>query len=253
MLSTLVPLLVMALAADQPLGSLVIVGGGKMPDAVRAEFIRLAGGAKNAKIIVIPTASADADDTRQNDSFLKPWIDAGVKNVQLLHTRDRKMADGDEFLKPLTNATGVWMSGGDQTRLAKAYLGTKTLDSMKTRYRSGAVAGGTSAGAAVMSDFMITGGTITATTDEGFGFLKSCVVDQHFTQRKREARLAGVLKAQPKLLGIGIDESTAIVVQNDQARVQGSGQVYFSVNGQQSGVSLKSGEGYDLSGRQQSK
>lgn len=253
MLSTLVPLLMMVCVADQPLGSLVIVGGGKMPDEVRTEFIKLAGGAKEAKIIVIPTASADADDAKQKDSFLKPWIDAGVKDVQLLHTRDRKVADGDVFPNPLTTATGIWMSGGDQSRLTEAYLDTKTLDTIKSLYRGGAVIGGTSAGAAVMSDLMITGGSTVAATNHGFGLLEYCVVDQHFTQRKREARLASVLKEQPALLGIGIDESTAIVVQNKTARVLGSGQVYFSVNGKQAGVSLMAGDGYDLSHRAQLK
>ncbi len=233
MLSTLAPLLLMVCLADQPLGSLVIVGGGGMPDAVRKEFIQLAGGAKTAKIVVIPTASADADDITKHDSFLKPWINVGVKDVVLLHTRDRKVANSDEFLKPLTNATGIWLSGGDQSMLTKAYLGTSTLDNIKALYRYGTVVGGTSAGAAVMSDVMITGGSATATTDEGFGLLTNMVVDQHFTQRKREARLASVLKTQLKLLGIGIDESTAIVVQFQQAKVMGRGQVYFSANGQQ--------------------
>jgi cyanophycinase len=249
MLPTLTSMIVLAMTAEQPLGSLVIVGGGKMPDTVRQEFLQLAGGVKSVRLVVIPTASADADEPKQLDSFLKPWIDAGVADVKSLHTRDRKMADSEEFTKPLQEATAIWFSGGDQSKLTQAYLGTKTLDSIRTCYCSGGVVGGTSAGAAVMSDVMITGGTTKATTAEGFGLLTACVVDQHFTQRKREARLLGVLKQEPKLLGIGIDESTAIVVQNKQARVLGSGLVYFSENGQQGAASLKNGDTYHLATR----
>ncbi|MCU0702842.1 MAG: cyanophycinase [Fimbriiglobus sp.] len=235
-------------AADSPKGTLVIVGGGKMPAAVREEFIAKAGGAAKAKIVVIPTASASADDPKEHASYLQQWKDAKVADVVLLHTRDAKTADADEFVKPLLDATGIWFSGGDQSKLTKAYAGTKVLDTIKKRYADGAVVGGTSAGAAVMSGLMITGGTDEATTADGFGLLPGTVVDQHFTQRKREKRLAGVIAKHPKLLGIGIDESTAVVVSGGTAKVIGDGKA-FILTDKGDPLPLKAGESYDLSER----
>ena len=232
-------------ALVQPPGALVIVGGGKMPEAVRREFVRLAGGAK-AKLVVIPTASADADDPAQQDSFLEAWRAAGVAEVVMLHTRNRTTADSAEFMRALREATGVWLSGGDQSQLTKAYGGTKTLELIRSRQANGVVVGGTSAGAAVMSDVMITGGATTATTTVGFGFLRGCVVDQHFTQRKRQARLTGVLQAEPSLLGIGIDEATAAVVVNGIITVRGAGGVYFSEGGELKSCTLKDGKQYHI-------
>ena len=101
-------------------GSLVIVGGGKLPAAVRERFVALAGGDK-ARIVVVPTASRDADDPKEHDGYLKPWRDLGPASVVLLHTRDRTTADDPAFVGPLLDATAVWFSGGDQSRLTAAY------------------------------------------------------------------------------------------------------------------------------------
>ena len=177
-------------------GVLVIVGGGKMPDEARKEFVKLAGG-EDAKLIVVPTASAAADEPKDAEAFTKPWTDAGVKSVTLFHTRDRKLADDAEFVKPLTTATAVWFSGGDQSKVTAAYAGTKAEAEFKKVLARGGVVGGTSAGAALMSDLMIAGGTDTATTATGLGFLPGVVVDQHFTQRNRLKRLEGVIAKNP--------------------------------------------------------
>ena len=207
-------------------GPLVIVGGGSIPEAVRKEFIQLAGGAEKANIVIIPTASATADTEKEHAAFLKPWQDAGVMNVSLLHTRDRKVADSAEFVKPLANATGIWFAGGDQRKLAEAYRGTLTEKEMKKRHAAGTVLGGTSAGAAIMSDPMITGGTATATIGEGLGFLPGVFVDQHFSQRKRLGRLAELVSMHPEIPGLGIDESTAIVTKDGRFfRIVGEGTV----------------------------
>lgn len=236
-----------AFAADPPNGAIVVVGGGTLPAAVRAEFVSLAGG-KKAKVVVIPTASERADDPREHEAYLKPWKAAGAASVVLLHARDAKAADQPEFVKPLQDATAVWFSGGDQSRLTKAYANTRTLTVIRERYAAGAVVGGTSAGAAVLSDVMITGGTTVATTADGFGLLKNCVIDQHFTQRNRTARLAGVVAAKPGTLGVGIDEGTAVVVTADAVKVLGDGAVYFSENGGQP-VKLAAGDRYDWAKR----
>lgn len=203
-------------------GPLVIVGGGGLPDGLREQFVKLAGGDK-AKIVVVPTASGSADDPKEHDDFLKPWRDLKPASVVLLHTRDRTTADDPAFVRPLLDATAVWFSGGDQSRLTAAYAGTRTGRELHALHARGGVLGGTSAGAAVMSDLMITGGRDTATTAAGLGFLPGFVVDQHFAQRNRQKRLSGVIAAHPGRVGLGIDEATAVVARGRTLRVVGAG------------------------------
>jgi cyanophycinase len=204
-------------------GALVIVGGGKTPAAAREEFVKLAGGKDKARIVVIPTASADADDAKKADEFLKGWKDLAPASVEILHTRDRKQADDAAFVKPLTEATAVWFSGGDQKRLVEAYHGTAVEKELHKLLARGGVIGGTSAGAAVMSDLMIEGGTDSATTGPGFGFLPGIVVDQHFVARNRIGRLRGVLEKNPGYAGLGIDEGTAVIVRGRTIKIVGDG------------------------------
>ncbi|CAN5404912.1 hypothetical protein BH11PLA2_BH11PLA2_27940 [soil metagenome] len=215
---------VTAFAAEPPIeeikGSLVIVGGGKLPDVVRDRFVKLAGG-DTAKIVVIPTASESADKPAEHESFLAAWKKLNPSSVVLLHTRDKATADTDAFIKPLADATGVWFSGGDQSKVTAAYLGTKTETALRAVLARGGVLGGTSAGAALMSEPMITGGTATATFGPGFGFLPGVIVDQHFVVRKRQPRLVGMIEKHPGSVGIGIDEATAIVVRGRTIEVLG--------------------------------
>ncbi len=160
-------------------GALVICGGGGLPESVRREFVRLAGGPK-AKIVVIPTASSDADGpAAEVAEFLEPWNKMGAASVVLLHTRSRAKADDPAFSRPLEDATGVWFSGGDQSRVTEVYLGTAVERALHAVLGRGGVIGGTSAGAAIMSRVMITGGREKATVGTGFGFLPGTVVDQH--------------------------------------------------------------------------
>jgi cyanophycinase len=200
-------------------GSLVIVGGGRLPDAVRKEFVARAGGPGKAKLVVVPTASEDANKPEEVEGFLKPWRAFDPASLTILHQPD---AAG---LKPLTEATGVWLSGGDQSRLTDAYRGKPVEAELRAVLARGGVVGGTSAGAAVMSDPMITGGNPVATTGPGFGFLPGVLVDQHFTQRKRLPRLAGAIEQFPGMVGLGIDESTAVVVSGRTIKVLGDGTV----------------------------
>jgi cyanophycinase len=204
-------------------GALVIVGGGRMPEKARDEFFRLAGGKDKARIVVIPSASAAADDPAASDGFLKQWTALEPVSVQLLHTRDRAKADDPEFAKPLADATAVWFSGGDQTRLTRTYRGTLVEKELHALLDRDGVLGGTSAGAAVMSDLMIEGGNPNARTGPGLGFLPGVVIDQHFTQRNRQPRLRGVLEKNPGYAGLGIDEGTAVVVRGRRIDVIGEG------------------------------
>jgi len=242
-------------AQQEPIpGSLVIVGGGGLPDAVRDEFFKLAGGEGNAKIVVIPTASADADDPKQAESFLKRWKDLKAVSVVLLHTRDPKTADTEDFAKPIREATAIWFSGGDQRRIVEAYRGTATHKAMTALLhdRKGVI-GGTSAGAAIMSDPMITGGTKEATTGAGLGFLPGVLCDQHFVARKRLDRLRFAVGKEPKVVGMGIDEATAAVVTGRTIRVVGAStvtMVWAKGTGEHGPAAreleLKSGETADL-------
>ena len=201
-------------------GPLVIVGGGEMPPDARKAVFDLAGKDK-AKIVVIPTASANADDAQKADTFLKQWEELKPASVVLLHTRDAKKANDPDFVKPLADATAVWFSGGDQNKLTAAYRGTLVEKELHKLHARGAVIGGSSAGAAVMTDLMIAGGADTAQLADGFGFLPGFVTDQHFVARKRATRLEGVIADNPTRVGLGLDEGTAIVIRGRVARVIG--------------------------------
>jgi cyanophycinase len=206
-------------------GALVICGGGSLPEAARREFLELAGGPK-AKIVVIPTASAYADGPAPvRAEFLEPWSKRGVASVVLLHTRSRARADEPEFSRSLEDATGVWFGGGDQSRVTEVYLGTAVERALRRVLERGGVIGGTSAGAAIMSRVMITGGQDKATVGSGFGFLPGAVVDQHALRRNRINRLLGVLAEHPDLTGVAVDEATALVVRQGRWRVVGNAYV----------------------------
>ena len=205
-------------------GTLLIVGGGKLPDAIRLHFVELAGG-KKARIVVIPTASNKADQPALVQTYLS-FKSMDVQSVVLLHTRDRKMADDLTFIKPLTEATAVWLTGGDQSRLSLVYHGTAVEMELQKLLGRGGVIGGTSAGAAVMSSLMIVGGTVDAEVGTGFGLLTGVVIDQHFHNRNRLHRLLGVLAKHPECPGVGIDEETALVVKGRTATVEGNGNVW---------------------------
>jgi cyanophycinase len=191
-------------------GKLVICGGGKLPPEIRDRFCTLAGGPR-ARIVIIPTATARADHREYLNHLLDDWKSCGARSVRLLHTRSREKANDPAFIKPLAEATGVWLTGGDQTFLTKAYLGTLVEAQLKSLLARGGVIAGTSAGAAVMSGVMIAGGQTTADVTRGFDLISGAVIDQHFLKRNRVERLVGVLSTHPNLVGLGIDEQTALV------------------------------------------
>jgi cyanophycinase len=208
--------------ADEPAqpGSLVIVGGGEIPGGLRDRFMALAGG-KTAKLVIIPTASRAADKREEDEGYLEPWRKYSPTSLTLLHTRSHEKANDPAFVKPIAEGTAIWLGGGDQVKLVAAYRGTAVERELKALLNRGGVIGGTSAGAAVMSDVMIEGGNPRADVGHGFGFVTNAVIDQHFLKRSRVNRLLGVLSARPGLIGIGIDEGTAFVLQGDQWSVVG--------------------------------
>jgi len=228
-MKTTVVMAIFALSQGRPAfgsqGSLVLAGGGTLPAEARAEFFRLAGGKGKARIVVVPTAASAADNPAKHESFLRAWRDLGPASVDLLHSRDRKLSNDLKFVKLLQTATGVWMSGGDQNRLTASYGGTRVERELHRLLTRGGVIGGTSAGAAIVSDLMIVGGRSEARAARGFGLLKGIVVDQHFTERNRAERLRAVLAKNRSHAGLGIDEDTAAIVQGRTLAVMGRGTV----------------------------
>lgn len=207
-------------------GSLMIVGGGSVGPDIWARFIELAGG-ESANIVVIPTANEDANLSNGTSAEKELLQHLGVKTVTVLHTRDRKLADDPSFVEPLRKATGIWFTGGRHWRLADSYLNTLAHREFKALLARGGVIAGTSAGATIQGSFMVRGDTKGNTLmigdhTEGLGFIQNVTIDQHLLVRNRQFDLVEVIRQKPELLGIGIDESTAIVVQKDTFEVIGN-------------------------------
>ncbi|MBK9690933.1 MAG: cyanophycinase [Gemmatimonadetes bacterium] len=215
--------------AGQARGHLLIVGGGSQPDALVTRFVELAGGRGRARIAVVPMASEEPRETGEEKAVqLREFgADAVVLNLTRAEAADSAVA------ARLEGITGIWFTGGDQVPLVAALGGTAALAAMQRRYRAGAVVGGTSAGAAIMGDSMLTGNQrrpdslgyygdeypeIARRTIEvvpGLGFLPAAIVDQHFLRRERQNRLLAVILERPGFLGVGIDEGTAVEVGPD--------------------------------------
>jgi cyanophycinase len=215
-----------------PKGTLLIVGGGPIPDSILERFVALAGGAGRARIVIFPMASEYAD---AGVELAETFVKLGASAERRVLTREQ--ADTDAAAATLADVTGIWFGGGDQSRLTAALLDTKVETAIAARYRAGAAVGGTSAGAAVMSTPMLTGDekkpggdrppakdssdawmTIArenVVTARGFALLPGAIVDQHFVRRRRNNRLLSLVLENPGLVGVGIDESTALEVGPD--------------------------------------
>lgn len=239
-------------------GSLMIVGGALRDPAIVQRFIDLAGG-PTAEIVVFPTAGG----AEHYDEFwpgLKMFRDLGATNLTVLHTNDRAVADSDAFVEALKSAGGVWFGGGRQWRIADSYLGTKTETELWAVLNRGGVIGGSSAGATIQGSYLARGDTRNNTTmmgdhTEGFGFVKNVAIDQHVLVRNRQFDLIEIIEAHPELLGIGIDENTAIVVQGDRFTVMGAGYVLIYDIEKMIGdrglfYLMRPGDGFDLNTRE---
>ncbi|MHC5066168.1 MAG: cyanophycinase [Planctomycetota bacterium] len=230
-------------------GQLLIAGGGGMPAEIYARFAELGGGSKG-RMVLIPSASQAADDQEEMNQARSIWEKRFPGMVAILHSRDAERVNEDSFAAPLRQASAVWISGGSQSRLTAAYLGTKVEAELHALLDRGGIIGGSSAGAAVMSRLMIKGGRRVAETTEGFGFAPGMVIDQHFLARVRQPRLLGVLADHPQLFGMGIDEGTAVLMDGRRMHVLGESKVVMllaPVKGRAAHqVILSSGENADL-------
>lgn len=233
-------------------GSLLIAGGGALGPEIWQRFMALAGG-PDSLIVYIPTA-AETEPKPDAADFLKK---AGFRNVVVLHTRDKKLADTESFAAPLAQARGVWFAGGRQWRIVDSYEGTRTEQTLMSVLNRGGVIGGTSAGATIQGSYLVrgarTGNEIMMAPgyERGFGYLRNTAIDQHLLKRKREKDLWQVIDKHPHLLGIGIDESTAIVVRGDQFEVIGASKVaiYDAANSQKEAVFLDPGDRFAIDTR----
>jgi len=242
-------------------GSLVIVGGAMQDPAIVQRFIELAGGT-HASIVVIPTAGG-GDNYDQFYGGLNAFRAQGATNLTVLHTNDRAVADSPEFVKPITEATGVWFPGGRQWRLVDSYAGTRTEQELHKVLGRGGVIGGSSAGASIQGSYLARGDSETNTImmgdhEVGFGYLKNTAIDQHVLRRNRQFDMIEIIEARPELLGIGIDENTAIVVQGDRFEVIGESYVLIydnqkTVNGRGKFYFLGAGDRFNLATREGSR
>ena len=210
-------------------GSLLIVGGSTTLPLFQ-RFLRLSGGPA-APVVVIPTADGQhTHPPARQGTILRPFSEAGATNVTMLHTKDRVEADSDAFAQLIREAQGVWFPGGRHTYLVDAYRGTKTEEALHDLLDRGGCIGGSSAGATVQGSYMVRGDTrgnmiLEGDHEDGFGFLKNVVIDQHLLKRNRQHDLVDVIRKKPELLGIGIDEDTAIEVHGDSFTVVGDSYV----------------------------
>jgi cyanophycinase len=207
-------------------GALIIIGGnvGDTRD-IWDKFTELAGGKEKAVIVVVTTASGDsaAFDKKDVETVKK---ETGIKNVTLLHTSDLREANSEKFIVPLKTATGVYFVGGRQWHIADSYLNTLTHKAFWDVLNRGGVIAGSSAGASIQGSFLWRGDTkgaqiLIGDHTQGLGFLKNSAIDQHILQRNREFDLVDLIRKSPKLIGIGLDEATAVVVQRDTLQVIG--------------------------------
>lgn len=206
-------------------GSLIIIGGGGATPEIWAKFVELAGGKEMAKIVVITAAAGDSN-VFKTDAVELIKKETGIKNVTLLHTNSLAEANSEKFVAPIRAATGIYFVGGRQWRIADSYLNTLTHKAFQEVLERGGVISGTSAGASIQGSFLWRGDTkgahiLVGDHTQGLGFLKNSAIDQHLLRRNRQFDLVEFIRVSPDLIGIGLDEATAIVVQKDIFEVVG--------------------------------
>ena len=242
-----------------PRGTVIVVGGGSMGPEIYSEFIKAAGG-PDALIIDVPNAGG-AESYGPEAAGTRGFKAAGAKNVYVLHTRDRKIADSDSFVAVIKKAGGVWFEGGRQYHLVEDYGGTKTETEFRNVLARGGVVGGSSAGASILGDFLVRGAragneiVMAPDYETGFGFLRGTAIDQHVVARERLPDLAdSIMTKYPKLLGISEDEGTAWVIRGDTATIIGRNKafVYGGNDPNDPGspfLTLRPGDTYNLATR----
>lgn len=242
-----------------PSGTVIVVGGGSMGPEIYSAFIEAAGG-PDALIIDVPNAGG-GDSYGQDHNGTRGWKAAGAKNVHVLFTKDRKVADSDSFVAVIKKAGGVWFEGGRQWHLYNDYGGTKTEQAFREVLERGGVVGGSSAGASILGSFLVRGAPSQNNRimdypgwQKGFAYLRNTGIDQHVVARERLPDLAdSIMTKYPNLLGISEDEGTAWVVRGDTATIIGRNKA-FAYGGKENDpgapfLTLHPGDVYNLATR----
>jgi cyanophycinase len=212
-------------------GTLVIIGGHEDHEGEQVILKEVAKHVRNGRLVLATIASHEPEGYLER--YQKAFAALGVKSVEELYIEDRADAVRAEKLKTLEGVQAIFFSGGDQLRITSQIGDTPIFERVHDIYSGGGVIAGTSAGASVMSEAMLVKGSSDSSfrlgdlhMAPGLGLLPNVIIDQHFAQRGRIGRLLGAVAHNPRVLGIGIDEDTAIVVEGDQFRVIGNGAVY---------------------------
>jgi cyanophycinase len=209
-------------------GPVMPIGGAEETEPggeILERFIELAGD-KKARIAIIPTASDDPQ--RSGEGYATLFREMGAKEADWLRVERREDANAEEALSLLREATGIYITGGDQARLVRLLVGTLVMECIRMRNADGVIVAGTSAGASILSALMMAGGTGVGGNSNGsaarkgmidvvagFGLLQDIIIDQHFSQRGRIGRLLSVFAGTPGLIGIGLDEDTAVLIDRE--------------------------------------
>ena len=206
-------------------GKLIIIGGGDILDTMYNLFAKEIGG-KDQPIVYIPTATDDEPWIQAGEHLVK-FTSRGFTNLTTVHTRDKQKANDPVFIDRIRNAKGVFIGGGDQANIANAFLGTAVHQELFSLLNRGGIIMGTSAGATIMGDLMITGWeqrkapNVLHTYPPGLAFMKNTSIDQHVLVRNRQFDLVPMMEANTNILGMALDEATAAYVNRDSIQVIG--------------------------------
>ena len=220
---------------ESPRRTLLIIGGAEDKlgrSVVLKRFVRLAGG-RSSRIVLVPTASVFVDEVVDTYSRVFTRLRAGP-DIRVVHAASRAAAHDPKLVARFDDATAVFIGGGSQLKLSQFLVGTPVGNAIVDAYHRGVVIAGTSAGASIMSRFMISLGDEGLTPRQrssqltaGLGLLENVIVDQHFDQRGRYGRLMSIVANSPNLLGVGIDENTAVEIRDEHVMtIMGTGGVF---------------------------
>lgn len=249
---------------NQTSGTQIITSGGQASEDL---FIKLIAD-KGAKVVYIPTAASslrsqnkviwnpdeEANKNEYKEEMLKRFK---LDQITILHTRDRRVADSEDFVKPLREAKAVWISGGNPGRFTSVYVGTKVERELKALLKRGGIIAGESAGAIVQGGYTIRGNPdkpvlMVKGSEKGLDILKDVAINPHLTAAKRENELVTIIDKYPKLLGVGIDDDTGLIIKDGIGEVFGAGRIAIYDDKKHGGVWyywLKPGDKFDFNKR----
>jgi cyanophycinase len=235
-------LFIHSIQAQTPKGKLFIIGGGNRTDKLMTQLLTVSSLQKKDFIVVLPMSSEEPDSAY---IYFKKQVEKLTPNPIVMLNFNKETASNKVLVDSLQKAKLIFISGGDQTRFMEVVHNTPVFKAIHQAYQNGSTISGTSAGAAVMCEHMITGNQklqpkYTATFDnirydnletaEGLGLIKNVIIDQHFLKRSRYNRLLSAVVEFPTHIGIGIDESTAIIVRNKEIEIVGESEVIVIQN-----------------------